>query len=109
MSRTRIAGWLAVTALWGTEVAGCRFSLRGMSPALDQLLDTLTVTATLSMLIWSMSVRVARTHAERQHHHERELGSLNSYVAAVGKKVEDAGSPAGAPALSLVEREESAG
>jgi hypothetical protein len=82
----RRALWAVVAAGWAEELAGAVTPLRGMSPRLDALLDSLTITLSVVAAFWALLDLDAR----RDQFRDRKVAAI---FTAVGAACEAAGVP----------------
>ena len=96
MKRSRLATLatraliVLVAGVWAEEFYEGAADPKWLTPPLDNLLDSVTITLTLVLAVWLIHSHFARLHSQRAQLHERRLKAVFGSMASV---CEQAGLP----------------
>jgi hypothetical protein len=79
LKRIKVAAWVITLLLWLTEVGECTTSMRGIRPALDELLDSLTVVMSFIVVAWTCTEHVVRAM-------EHKASALATFIDATSAR-----------------------
>lgn len=113
MKRLRLAAGVATALLWAADVGECITSVRGLSPALDQLLDSLTCCATVGVAAWyaapALRAMVRAESARRDARLDAVFDAISATCKQAGVPVENPRDSGQQPVMRLVRDERQTG